>query len=58
MPCPPLVGSTATEAKARLAENRLTLGGSSEAYDEKIPAGQIVSSTPKAGTQLRARAPR
>ena len=50
---PTLVGSTATEAKARLAENRLTLGGSSEAYDEKIPAGQIVSSTPKAGTQLR-----
>jgi len=50
---PTLVGSTATEAKARLAEHRLTLGGSSEAYDEKIPAGQIVSSTPKAGTQLR-----
>ena len=50
---PTLVGSTATEAKARLAENRLTLGGSSEAYDEKTPAGQIVSSTPKAGTQLR-----
>lgn len=50
---PTLVGSTATEAKARLAENRLTLGGSSQAYDEKIPAGQIVSSTPKAGTQLR-----
>lgn len=50
---PTLVGSTATEAKARLAENRLALGGSSQAYDEKIPAGQIVSSTPKAGTQLR-----
>ncbi|HEX5522483.1 MAG TPA: Stk1 family PASTA domain-containing Ser/Thr kinase [Pedococcus sp.] len=50
---PTLVGSTATEAKARLAENRLMLGGSSGAYDEKIPAGQIVSSTPKAGTQLR-----
>jgi len=50
---PTLVGSTATEAKARLAEKRLTLGGSSEAYDEKIPAGQIVSSTPRAGTQLR-----
>lgn len=50
---PTLVGSTATEAKARLAENRLALGDSSQAYDEKIPAGQIVSSTPKAGTQLR-----
>lgn len=50
---PTLVGSTATEAEARLAENRLALGGSSQAYDEKIPAGQIVSSTPKAGTQLR-----
>jgi serine/threonine-protein kinase len=50
---PALVGSTATEAKARLEENRLTLGGSSEAFDEKVPAGQIISSTPKAGTQLK-----
>ena len=50
---PALVGSTATEAKARLEENRLTLGGSSEAFDEKIPAGQIISSTPKAGTPLK-----
>ena len=50
---PELVGSTQTEAKARLAENRLTLGNATQAFDEKVPAGQIVSTTPKAGTQLK-----
>jgi serine/threonine-protein kinase len=47
------VGSTQTEAKARLEENRLTLGKATEAFDEKVPAGQIVSSAPKAGTQVK-----
>jgi serine/threonine-protein kinase len=50
---PELVGSTQTEAKARLEENRLTLGKATEAFDEKVPAGQIVSSAPKAGTQVK-----
>jgi serine/threonine-protein kinase len=50
---PELVGSTQTEAKARLAENRLTLGSATQAFDEKVPPGQIVSTTPKAGTQLK-----
>jgi serine/threonine-protein kinase len=50
---PELVGSTQTEARARLEENRLALGKTSEAFDEKVPAGQIVSTTPKAGTSLK-----
>ena len=50
---PELVGSTQTEAKARLEENRLALGKATEAFDEKVPAGQIVSTSPKAGTQLK-----
>ncbi|MDF2143627.1 Stk1 family PASTA domain-containing Ser/Thr kinase [Knoellia sp. p5-6-4] len=50
---PELVGSTQTEAKARLAENRLALGATSEAFDEKVPAGQIISTAPKAGTALK-----
>jgi serine/threonine-protein kinase len=50
---PELVGSTQTEAKARLEETRLALGKTSEAFDEKVPAGQIVSTTPKAGTAVK-----
>ena len=50
---PELVGSTETEAKARLEEKRLSLGSTSQAFDEKVPAGQIVSTTPKAGTALK-----
>ncbi|HEY7717270.1 MAG TPA: Stk1 family PASTA domain-containing Ser/Thr kinase [Pedococcus sp.] len=50
---PNLVGRTTAEAEERLKESRLALGSSSEAFDEKVPAGQIVSTTPKAGTQLK-----
>jgi serine/threonine-protein kinase len=50
---PNLVGRTRAEADERLKEARLALGSSSEAFDEKVPAGQIVSTTPKAGTQLK-----
>lgn len=50
---PNLVGRTRAEAEERLKEARLALGSSSEAFDEKTPAGQIVSTTPKAGTQLK-----
>jgi serine/threonine-protein kinase len=50
---PNLVGRTRAEAEERLKEARLALGSSSEAFDEKVPAGQIVSTTPKAGTQLK-----
>ena len=50
---PELVGSTATEARARLEEKRLELGKTSQAFDEKVPAGQIVSTSPKAGTALK-----
>ena len=50
---PELVGSTETEAKARLEEKRLSLGNTSQAFNEKVPAGQIVSTSPKAGTALK-----
>jgi serine/threonine-protein kinase len=50
---PPIVGATRTEAEARLKDTRLTLGKVTEAFDEKVPAGQIVSSNPKEGTSLK-----
>jgi serine/threonine-protein kinase len=50
---PKLLGSTKTEAEARLADVKLVLGKTSEAYDEKVPAGQILKVTPKEGTPLK-----
>ena len=50
---PKLLGSTRTEAEARLSDVKLVLGKTSEAYDEKVPAGQILRVTPKEGTPLK-----
>jgi len=50
---PTLVGSTQAEAENRLAENRLTLGDVSSAFDERVAEGQIISTTPAAGTSLK-----
>ncbi len=50
---PTIIGSSRTEAEARLAEVKLTVGKSTEAYDEKVQAGLIVSVKPKEGTALK-----
>ncbi len=50
---PQLVGSTRAEAEKRLAEATLTLGEVTQAYDEKVPQGQVVSTDPAAGTSVK-----
>ena len=50
---PTVVGSTRTEATARLEDNRLVVGTVREAFHEKVPAGQVIASTPAAGTRLK-----
>ncbi len=50
---PALVGSTRTEAQARLQSVKLALGKTAQAYDERVDAGLIVSVSPRQGTLLR-----
>ncbi len=50
---PKLVGSTPTEAEARLTENKLSLGNQTQSFSSKVPAGQIISSSPAAGEPLK-----
>jgi serine/threonine-protein kinase len=50
---PTLAGSTAEEARAALEEVSLTLGGTTEEHSETVPAGQVLSSSPAAGEQVR-----
>ncbi len=50
---PDLVGSTLAEAKRQLAATNLALGKVTEAFDEKVPEGQVVSLDPKVGTSLK-----
>ncbi|MGN6637242.1 MAG: PASTA domain-containing protein [Oryzihumus sp.] len=54
---PSLVGHSQAEATTALRNNHLTVGSVRQAYDEKIPAGQVVSSSPAAGTRLKRNAP-
>ena len=50
---PSLVGHSQAEATTALRNNHLTVGSVRQAYDEKIPAGQVVSTSPAAGTRLK-----
>ncbi len=50
---PRLDGSTVEEARAALEEAHLTLGEQTAEHDESVPEGQIISSSPAAGEQLR-----
>jgi beta-lactam-binding protein with PASTA domain/predicted Ser/Thr protein kinase len=54
---PKLVGATRAEAEARLEQRRLRLGAVSQKYHEKVPAGQILTSSPAEGTALKRGAP-
>ncbi|MGZ4635354.1 Stk1 family PASTA domain-containing Ser/Thr kinase [Oryzihumus sp.] len=54
---PSLVGHSQAEATTTLRNDHLTVGSVRQAYDEKIPAGQVVSSSPPAGTRLKRNAP-
>ncbi|CAN7464823.1 Stk1 family PASTA domain-containing Ser/Thr kinase [Knoellia sp. LjRoot47] len=50
---PPLAGLSAAEATNKLGEVNLALGKVSETFDEKVPEGQVIATTPKAGTPLK-----
>lgn len=51
---PNLVGKPAAEAKALLSEASLAVGTVTEAYDEKVAAGLVVSQDPGPGKEFRA----
>ncbi|ANH39121.1 Serine/threonine-protein kinase PK-1 [Nocardioides dokdonensis FR1436] len=52
-PVPKLVGRTLEDAEAALGEVQLEVGRVKEKFSEKIPAGQVVRSTPARGKELR-----
>ncbi|AJT40707.1 Stk1 family PASTA domain-containing Ser/Thr kinase [Psychromicrobium lacuslunae] len=54
---PNLVAANLDAAKSQLNQNHLALGKVSQQFDEKVPAGQVISQNPAAGTQKRGATP-
>jgi beta-lactam-binding protein with PASTA domain len=54
---PKLVGRTQAEAEQRLTDARLTVGKVGQAFSETVPQGQVISTSPAAGTSLKRAAP-
>lgn len=52
---PDLVGNLLADAKNALRDVKLTVGKTTYAYDETVPAGRIIASTPPSGTILQPR---
>jgi beta-lactam-binding protein with PASTA domain/tRNA A-37 threonylcarbamoyl transferase component Bud32 len=50
---PQLVGRSQAEAEQRLTEARLTVGKISQAFSETVPQGQVVSTSPTAGSSVK-----
>ena len=50
---PPVVGMTLAEASARIEEVNLKVGKVTEAFNEKVPEGQVVSAKPGPGASLK-----
>jgi beta-lactam-binding protein with PASTA domain/tRNA A-37 threonylcarbamoyl transferase component Bud32 len=50
---PPVVGMTLAEARARITEVNLKVGKVTEAYNEEVPEGQVVSAKPGPGASLK-----
>ncbi|GHF42182.1 serine/threonine protein kinase [Kitasatospora xanthocidica] len=50
---PDLAGKSAADAAAALAGAQLTRGGVTETYDDSVPEGSVISSSPAAGQQLQ-----
>ncbi|MFE4197311.1 Stk1 family PASTA domain-containing Ser/Thr kinase [Paenarthrobacter sp. NPDC056912] len=50
---PGLTGGTLDEAKTALNAAEMALGTVTEAFDEKVPAGVVISQTPAKGTEAR-----
>ncbi|MFX4287487.1 Stk1 family PASTA domain-containing Ser/Thr kinase [Janibacter sp. G349] len=50
---PDLAGRTAAQARTSLGSRHLALGTTTEAYDDEVPAGEVVSTSPAAGTEVK-----
>ena len=50
---PDLVRRSRAEAQRQLAAQRLRVGPVTEAYDETVPAGQVISTDPEARTSVK-----
>ena len=50
---PDLVRSSRAEAQRQLTAQRLQVGQVTEAYDETVPAGQVISTDPEARTSVK-----
>lgn len=52
-PLPDLAGVTLDQAKSALNAAEMALGNVTEAYDDKVPAGVVLSQDPAKGTEVR-----
>jgi serine/threonine-protein kinase len=52
-PVPNLAGASLADAKAALAKIKMNVPTPAQAWSETVPQGQVISTTPKAGTVLR-----
>ncbi len=52
-PIPQVAGGTLDAAKTALADGNLAVGSVTEQYDEKVPAGVVLSQDPAAGKEFR-----
>ncbi|WP_232675795.1 Stk1 family PASTA domain-containing Ser/Thr kinase [Nocardioides sp. R-C-SC26] len=50
---PKTKGLSEDDAQQRLVERQLEFGESSQRFSEGVPEGQVIASTPKAGTELK-----
>ena len=50
---PNVVGKSAAEANDQLIQDKLTVGSTTQAFDETVPAGLVVSVDPAVGTPLK-----
>ena len=50
---PDLDGKTTAEATSALKAEHLVVGTTTEAYDDEVPKGEVISTTPTTGTELK-----
>jgi serine/threonine-protein kinase len=50
---PQLAGRTQADAEQRIKDQKLTVGPVSKAYNETVPEGQVISTSPAADTQVK-----
>ena len=50
---PDVVNKSAAEARDQITATKLTVGTTTQAYDERVDAGLVISTDPKVGTELK-----